>query len=119
MKAHQLAGGQRVVEPAVLGEEANACARRAAADRLAEHLGVALVGRDEGQQHLDRRGLAGAVRSEEAEDLSGIDGERQVIDGKRLAKRLAEPAGVDDASGHWREFAIASTSLKRIVERMA
>ena len=36
---------------------------------------------EQAREHLQRRGLAGAVRAEEADALAGVDGERQLVDG--------------------------------------
>ena len=48
----------------------------------------ARVGRPETGDRLDGRGLAGAVRAEDAEDLALLDGERHAVDGRR-ARRSA------------------------------
>jgi hypothetical protein len=46
----------------------------------------------------DRRGLAGAVGSEEPEHLSGADGHRDVVDAARRAVALGQRLGRDDGS---------------------
>ena len=38
------------------------------------------------REHLDRRGLAGAIGPEECENLTRLDAERYVIDGRQLAE---------------------------------
>ena len=48
-----------------------------------EHADRAGVGRPQTGDRLDGRGLAGAVRSEDAEDLALLDGERDAVDGRR------------------------------------
>ena len=45
-----------------------------------------LVGSQQRREHLDRRGLAGAVRAEKREDLALGDVERDVIDRFDLAE---------------------------------
>jgi hypothetical protein len=55
-----------------------------------------VVGRAQPFDALDSRGLAGAVRAEDAEDLSGFDGERDVLDRDRLAVAFLEVLDVDD-----------------------
>ena len=47
------------------------------------------------EQGPDRRGLSGAVRTEEAEDLSRIDGHRQILDAAVLAVELAQSLRLD------------------------
>src|SRR3712207_8880030 len=42
------------------------------------------------QQHADRRRLAGAVGPQEAEDLAGLDGQRQVVDCQRGGEALGQ-----------------------------
>ena len=73
----QLLGGQVVVVVGVLGEVADALARRDVADRLAQNLGAARCRKDQLHEQLQRRRLSGAVWPEKAEDLSGFDRERQ------------------------------------------
>jgi hypothetical protein len=48
----------------------------------------------------DRRGLAGAVRTEEPEDLSALDAERDPVDGQGRAVALREALDVDDRLVH-------------------
>src|SRR5262249_25347416 len=53
---------------------------------------------DEAHQHADGGGLAGAVRTEEAEDAARRDGQVETVDGElSAAVALGEAAGVDDA----------------------
>jgi len=47
----------------------------------AEHLGGAAVCAQHAEQHADRRGLAGAVGTEEAMHLAGFDGEVESVEG--------------------------------------
>ena len=49
---------------------------------------LAAVGPQQRRQHLDSRGLAGAVRAEESEDLAGGDVEGHAVDGLHLAEFL-------------------------------
>ena len=49
-------------------------------------------------EDLDGRGLAGAVRPEEREDLAVLDRQVDALDGLELAVRLAQP--FDDDRGH-------------------
>ncbi|MPN12435.1 hypothetical protein SDC9_159753 [bioreactor metagenome] len=49
-------------------------------ERLAEHLHPSRGGGDQAQEHLHRRGLAGAVRAEKPEHLSGTDREAHILD---------------------------------------
>ena len=50
------------------------------AERPAEQLGAARRRKHELHQQLQRGGLAGAVRAEEAEDLARLDVERQAVE---------------------------------------
>jgi hypothetical protein len=65
----------------------------------AEHARRPAVGAQQPQQHPDRRGLAGAVRSEEAVDLALLDGEVEAVEGHGGAEGLAQASCLDD-SGH-------------------
>ncbi len=51
----------------------------------------------EAEDHPHGRGLAGAVRAEEAGDPAGLDGEREAVDGGLLAVGLGEALGGDHA----------------------
>ena len=69
------------------------CSRRAGAspmsprvDRLAEQQRLARGRRQQAGQHLHRRGLAAAVRAEEAEDLAALDAEADVVDRGEVAE---------------------------------
>src|SRR5581483_3219402 len=53
--------------------------------------------RDQRGEHAHGRRLAGAVRPEEPEDLTGLDAERDVVDGDAFAKALRQP--IDDECG--------------------
>src|SRR5262249_42673410 len=100
VEAEQLAPGEPVLEAEVLGQEADARARRAVADRSAEQRAAARRGRDQAQEHLERRGLARAVRAQEAEYLAALDRDGQVRDGELVAESLAQAPGLDDGNGH-------------------
>ena len=64
--------------------------RRATADRFAaEHDVAADVSGERAGNQVERRALAGAVGSDEAENLPGADRERQVVDGDQAAELLA------------------------------
>ena len=94
-------------------------------DRLAEQQRLALGRRQQAGQHLHRRGLAAAVRAEEAEDLAALDREADVVDGGEVAEaagevvRLDRRLAVDDAraagcrSARWpARFASGSSAMK-------
>ena len=61
-----------------------------------EHRGATAAGAHEAEQHADRRRLAGAVRSEEAEDAALGHGEIEPADRDLAAVDLAEAFGLDD-----------------------
>ena len=51
---------------------------------------VPRVGPEDVEHHADGGGLAGAVGTEQPEDLPGADLERHVFDGTRVAERLGK-----------------------------
>ena len=52
-------------------------------------------GREQAGEHLDGGGFAGAVGAEEAEELAGLDGEVDVVDGGEVAETAGEARGGD------------------------
>src|SRR5690242_703277 len=75
MKMQQLARVQAIVKAEVLGEKPHARASFGVAERRAEHRAGARSRRDETEQQLQRRRLAGAVRPQKAENLAARYGE--------------------------------------------
>ena len=69
----ELSRGDVRVDVRVLGEKADSRARAGGANRFAEEGRLSARRRDEARQHLDRRRLAGAVRTDEPEDLAAGD----------------------------------------------
>ena len=63
---------------------------------------------DQPQQHLDRGGFAGPVRTQEAKDLPGMDLERHPVHGGELTKPLREASDFDDRIGHRRAREVIS-----------
>jgi len=57
------------------------------------------VGRPETGDRLDGGGLAGAVRSEDAEDLALLNGEGHAVDRRAVAVSLGEVGDFDDVHG--------------------
>ena len=70
-----------------------------AQDVEAETGALAAVGREQPAQHPDRRGLAAAVRPEEAEDLAAAHRQREILDDVMAAEALVQAAHVDDGVG--------------------
>src|SRR5205085_3062903 len=68
--------------------------RRHADDRRAAKADVAAVGMDEAGDEAERRRLARAVRTDEADDRPLLDRERQVLHGLEPAEALGD--AVDD-----------------------
>src|SRR5215204_6274753 len=66
--------------------------------RDTEHDGCPGIGVHEAEDRSQRRGLAGAVRSQEARDRAGLDPEAQAGNGLRLPEPLAEVLNLDHAS---------------------
>jgi hypothetical protein len=52
-------------------------------------------GVDQPEHDAQRGRLAGPVRTQEADDVPLLDGEREVVDGECLAKPLREPCDLD------------------------
>src|SRR5581483_1207626 len=79
--AQELLGGEVVVEVRVLGEVADAPLHAEVAGGAAEDLRTAAGREHQLHQQLQRRGLAGAVGPEKAEDFAGGNRDRQAIEG--------------------------------------
>ncbi len=90
----ELADGQVVVEVRLLGQEPEALARGAAGHGLAEDLGGAAGRGDEAHEDADRRGLAGAVGTQEAEDLAAPDKDVDPAQGYDLAPAKRRSIGL-------------------------
>ena len=72
--------------------EARAQRQVVAAPAVTEHLDVARVGHPQAFEDLDRGGLAGAIRAEQAEALAGADLEVEAPDGMDVAVVLEQTA---------------------------
>ena len=74
--------GEIVVEADLVGQIADAALhlQRLAHRVVAEHAGLSAGDVAQAEQHQDRRGLAGAVRTEQAENLAARHGERDAFD---------------------------------------
>ena len=86
----QFAGGQVVVEVRLLGQKSDLRLHARIVDFHPQNAGRASGGEDQPHQHLERGGLAGAVRSEEAENLAFLD--RQVQRAQGMLRPLAPEA---------------------------
>ena len=85
-----------------------------AGDRDAGEDRVAGGGPQHAGEHAQRRGLAGAVRPDEAEQLAAADLEAQILDRGQLAEAAGEPLGADHRPvGHWALSRGASTGTSR------
>ena len=63
---------------------------------MIEYLGIAGGGIDQTEDHADGGGLAGAVRSEKAEDVAAAHAEVKVVDRPQAAEVLGELVGGED-----------------------
>src|SRR5207244_6443166 len=85
----------------LLGQVTDALTRsevhREARDNLAVEARLAPVGPLDADHHVEDRGLAGAVRAEEADDLAGAEAERDVVDDRPAAVGLAQPFRLEPA----------------------
>ena len=55
---------------------------------------------DETEQHLNGGGLAGAIRTEHAQDLAGADVERNPVDCGEVPESLGKVCDFNDGAGH-------------------
>ena len=81
------------------------------AHRFAGDRGVARGRGEERREHPQHRRLAGAVRTDEAEDLALLDRQVHAADGDRAVVALHEPGGLDDGA-HWTVPSRASWNMK-------
>src|SRR5437667_431573 len=93
---------QVAVERGVLKHEPDAAphGEALAHDVVSRNARGAAGGRKEGREQVNRRRLTGAVRPEQAEELSIPDLEVEPIESADRAEVLAEAAGVDRGGGH-------------------
>ena len=99
VKIHELGRREPIVESKILGKESDPPPDGDVARRRAEDERAAASRFDEAEQHLDRRALAGAVRSEKAEDLAASDGEREAANRHARSEHLAEILRLDRVLG--------------------
>ena len=97
LQRQQLAPGLEVVEARFLQRDADASPHlgRVALHVEAVDVGAAGGGAQQRGEHADRRGLAGAVRPEEAEHLPALDGEVDAVDGAHRGVVPHEALGAD------------------------
>ena len=95
MKIEVLPDRQFGVERERLRHVADAIARTHVAriERLSEQQRLAFARRQQAGQHLHGRGLAAAIRADEAEDLAPLDREAHPVDGGEVAETASEIAG--------------------------
>ena len=95
MEGQHLAG----VEPGLIAEElgqvADPCPRHAIAEGGAEHPPGSRGRPGETEQELDRRRLAGSVRSEEADQLATTDAQVEPVERRRPTERLDDAVELD------------------------
>ena len=90
-----------VVEVRVLGQETDAATHIRVRRRTAEQSHAAAIAAQQPEHQLHRRRLAGAVHSQQAEDLTPAHVEIEAVDGDRPAdsempaKGLGQPADLD------------------------
>ena len=97
MKHEVLPDRQLGIERERLRHVADAAARIdvAGVERLAEQQRLAFARRQQPGEHFHRRGLAAAVRADEAENLAAFDREAHSIDGGEIAKTAGKVARRD------------------------
>src|SRR5580700_11068979 len=96
--AQIIGGGEVVIKADRVRQVADAALDRKRLARWIEAEYAHLAAGDFGQaeHHEDRRRLARAVGAEETENLPAPDGERDVVDGDRVAVVFGEVLGLDD-----------------------
>ena len=92
-----LAAGELLVERRVLARERDHLADvlRVVLDVVAEHRRAAAVGLQEGGEDPDRRRLAGAVVTEQADRLAGVDRQVEPVERQGGPEPLAQFVGGD------------------------
>jgi hypothetical protein len=78
-----------LIEAALFGQVAEAVFVLAL-EGLSKNGDLAGVGDDDADDHAQRAGLAGAVGTEQAVDSAGLNAERKVFDGDKVAVALAD-----------------------------
>ena len=98
LQAKMLTSGQQRVERGLLegGADRGAHVRALGDDVVARHPGRARSGRQKRRQHVNRRRLAGAVRPEEAVDLSRGDAEIDSVHGPGAVLEFPDELGCLD-----------------------
>src|SRR5258708_18214370 len=96
--------GQRAVERGFLEHEADRSTgrHRIAHDIVPEYAGIAAARTNQRGRHVDRGGLAGAVWSQQSEELPGRYVEIEAVDGEYIAVTLDESAGIHGQQGSGR-----------------
>src|SRR5580704_15830803 len=96
--AQVIGGGEVIIEADRVGQIADAAFdRKRLARRIeAEHADFAAGDFRQAEQHQDGRRLTRAVGTEETENLTAPDGERDVVDGDRCAVVFGEARGLDN-----------------------
>src|SRR5262249_49740640 len=114
VEVERLLGGQEAVQVRLLGQVTDALVLADVGGRLAEDVGLAVGREEQAEQQLDRRRLAGAVWTEQAEDIATVDLEVEgpqggfLLPAPEVAVDLGElPRLDDDFTAH----AAASTSV--------
>ena len=77
--------------------------------------GRAACGRKKRDEHLDRRGFARAVRTQERENLSSLDCERYIVNRGEVLEPLHEMCDLNDGGGcrHDGSSILAATRRRR------
>src|SRR3546814_3261655 len=73
--------------------QARACVHRLGGDVAAVEHDLALVGRDQADDHVEAGGLAGAVGAEQADDFARVQGQAEVAHDLARAVALAQSLG--------------------------
>ena len=109
-----LAGGEVLVDRGVLAGDADQLAHhvRVLRDVDAEDLGAAAVHRQQGREHLQHRGLAGAVGAEDAEDLAAATSRSMPSTARRSPKVFTRPCAETASSVVGEGFVFMSTTVR-------
>ena len=102
--AQILGGGEIVVEADLVGQIADPALdrERLAHGIMAEHAGLPVRNVAQAEQHQDGGGLAGAVRTEQPENLPARHRERNAVDDGDSVVALGEVLRLDDVVAHRR-----------------
>jgi len=117
VQVEQLGARQPVMKAKILGQVTDSPPGFGIADGLAEQARLAAARRNQAQQDLDRRRLAGAVGAQKAEDFTRLDDQVQPVQRDLAAVLLAESDRLDSGSRQ-RTARLSATRFRAAARRV-